>query len=169
MLLINNYTRSIYRDLYNTFKKEALIEMDKQDLTYTKNLYKSIEMKYLVGFGNVEFDFYMEEYGIKIDRGYNRDDARQRVDMFGRQKYLDELKLWWIKKKGKSVSEANMAAKFTLRKHLKRGYESQRPNGFIEQMMIDGKIYGPLENADAMTLALYKHFKSRFKKEITWQ
>lgn len=163
MIIIDKAIYHLFRGLAKVIISLAQDEIIETDLVHTKTLLNSLEAKMLREIDAATIDFYMEDYGIKIDRGYTADDARQRAaGALGLQEYLDDLIDWYETKLGADPDEAKISGIKTLRKHLSIGYESQRSaggKGFMEVVIQDeNRMRKILENDSVMAYALYKHF-----------
>lgn len=165
MIIIDKAIYHLFRSLAKIVISLAQDEIIGTDLVYTKTLLNSLEAKMLREIDAATIDFYMEDYGIKIDRGYSAEDAKKRASgALGLQEYLDDLVDWYENKLGADPEEAKVNAIKTLKKHLSIGYESQRSaggKGFMQVVIQDEAMMKKvLENDSVMTYALYKHFLS---------
>lgn len=165
MIIIDKAIYHLFRSLAKIIISLAQDEIIETDLVYTKTLLNSLEAKMLREIDATTIDFYMEDYGIKIDRGYTAEDAKKRASgALGLQEYLDDLIDWYENKLGADPDEAKVSGIKTLKKHLSIGYESQRSaggKGFMQIVIQDeARMKRILENDSVMAYALYKHFLS---------
>lgn len=172
MIYIDKFSVKVLDDLasYSISIMKGELADEIKDHNYTLKLTNSIaKVKKKTAAGKV-VHVVMEDYGILIDKGYSREDAKKRLDTFGIKTYLQELKDWWIDKKGADEDAAEGLALYTLRKHLRGGYWSRRSSGkgFIEyaSAFAQKEATDILENRDLFTVALYDEIKSLAGKNV---
>jgi hypothetical protein len=171
MIHINKFTAKVLDDLANYSVSIMRGELLKQDHDYTLKLTKSIRGKRRKTSTGRKVEIVMEDYGIDIDKGYTAETAKNRLARIGFDSYVDQLRVWWIEKKGADEEVAEILAQGTLRKHLERGYRSKRSGGsqgFIDYAsgFTEKAASDILGNRDLFTIALYDELKSLGGKNV---
>lgn len=170
MIYINRFTAKVLDDLANYSVSVMRGELLKQDHNYTLKLTKSIRGKRRKTSSGRKVEIVMEDYGIDIDKGYTAETAKNRLARIGIASYVEQLRVWWIEKKGADEEVAEILAQSTLRKHLEKGYRSRRSagKGFIEYASeFTAKAASDiLENRDLFTVALYDELKALGGKKV---
>lgn len=170
MIHINKFTAKVLDDLANYSVSIMRGELLKQDHDYTLKLTNSIRGKRRKTSTGRKVEIVMEDYGLVIDEGYDSAEAKDRLDKIGYASYVNQLKEWWIEKKGVSEEAAEILAPYTLKKHLQKGYKSKRSSGkgFIEYAsdFTEKAASDILGNRDLFTIALYDELKSLGGKNV---
>lgn len=170
MIHINRFTAKVLDDLANYSVSIMKGELLKRDHNYTLKLTNSIRGKRRKTSTGRKVEIVMEDYGLVIDDGYDSADAKDRLAKIGYASYVNQLKEWWIEKKGVSEEAAEILAPYTLKKHLQKGYKSKRSSGkgFIEYAsgFTEKAASDILGNRDLFTIALYDELKSLGGKNV---
>ena len=170
MIYIDKFSVKVLDDLASYSISIMKGELASKDHNYTLKLSNSIgKVKKKTSTGRA-VQITMEDYGLQIDDGYTKEAAQDRLARIGIASYVDQLKDWWMDKKGADEDAAEALARYTLKQHLKKGYKSKRSSGkgFIEYASAFAQKAATdiLENRDLFTVALYDEIKSLAGKNI---
>lgn len=173
MIYIDKFSQQVLDDLF--FYSVGIMkgELAAKKHNYTLELSNSIAGTRRKRSGKKTIQVTMEAKGLAINEGYSAEHAKDRLSQIGLASYVDQLKDWWMIKKGKDEDDAYRLAKSTLEDHLDDGYDSKRSGkggdeGFMDYAMASTKKSAPiiLENRDLFTVALYDELKSIAGKNI---
>jgi hypothetical protein len=173
MIFIDKFSQKVLDDLFFYSVGVMKGELAAKKHNYTLELSNSIAGTRKKRSGKKTIQVTMEEKGLAINEGYSAEHAKDRLSQIGLASYVDQLKDWWMIKKGKDEGDAEILAMATLSKHLEEGYKSRRSGqggntGFIDYAMSSAKKSAPmiLENRDLFTVALYDELRSIAGKNI---
>ena len=164
------YTRRVYSDLANYIKKASSGELSARDMNYTKELLNSIQTRLKISGDVAEFSFWMNYYGIQMNKGYSAIDASNRVAEIGFDAYFDDLRDWFIRKKGESGGKAERAAMTTIMKHLDSGHVTSASNkGWFDVIVTTKNVESIIESSSAVLLAsFFSDLKNTFPDNIVF-